>query len=325
MTLLVFSDGCGDSLKLETIKYRAIAKANRVWNLCHSMQYVCAEDFVARMNIGVYIACLAAVCRELGILFQMCVGEADVHIARVTTQKNHFACVSSDSDFFCLGVPCISFSSVRFKADVVSACLFTPSTLTECLELKDAKLLPHLACLVGNDFINNDDVALVHNMLQLSVQNKSILQNISRWNIVDSVVKFLQTFECVEELQSKLSQSPRLENYFHALEQYNIHIPVDSDMCQQEVLSRLSLKLQQAAKDSSVVVFRCNLPVLLVPMMFQPTQDAPQLHIVSMFANLRSRILNATLAPGTLVEQEQLTTVGETIFKHTARSIPGLF
>ncbi len=344
MDCQVFCDGLGEQQKSEKHRERAINRANRIWSLSQSLELgvpFTTDDFIARINMGLFVACLGAVCRKLLIEFTCCVGEADLYIARVTLQNQYYACLSNDSDFFCLQAPYIPLTSIKSNDNgSLSVELYTADNVVKVLQLHDVELLAHLSCLIGNDFFNDDDVYKMHAMLKIllpSPFSKNIIHHIQ------SVLVFLQKFKtCHDLLQTvqthKNEDENLIEKYHRAIAQYAVHIPAlefkkfDEDPCvyntarNQGGLFGLSLKLQRFDPNRDTV-FRSWLPLHLVPVVapFNVSQDMPQQNIVAMFTHLRNKIIASKIGPNVQVESEQLTTHGEVVWKFTSQRVPGLF
>lgn len=313
--LLIITDGIGEPQKEETHRLRHIQRNNKVCGMIQALENDInpnLDDFSTRMNIGIYIACLKYICNKLKIEFYACEKEADLQIAKFTLEKNFFACLSSDSDFFCLQAPYIPLNSIVFHSDRISADLYTAESIIGTLGFTSILFLPHLACLIGNDYISQDDKKEIHSILNIPSNDKNTLENIVE------VIKFLtQTEKVLEVINTKLSNCKK---YQDALLQYDISI-VHMEQ-EQLFLFGLSLKLYAYNKSEKKLPFRVTLtanPFFLYSNMKLP--EEPQMRVSLAFKNLRSRIYDVSLGPNILIEEETISFNSNSIDKWKTKKI----
>ncbi len=326
-TLIVICDGAGEPQKEQTHRERHIQRNNKVCTMLQALEndiLPSEEYFSTRMNIGIYIACLAHVCRKLTIEFQCCIGEADLKIATITLEKNFFACLSSDSDFFCLQVPYIAFSSLLFQTNGIQADLYHPQLTALALDLPMIELFPHFACLIGNDYICPDDKKEIHLLLEIPSESKNLLENIQ------CVIQYLKTDNSLSQINEKLMNNKK---YQDALLQYNINNnntmedktendDIYTNLKKKGCLFGLSLKLHNFSlnpEKSFHVILPAN-PFSLNLTMKLP--EEPQFHMALAFKFLRSKLYDIYLGPNILIEEETISFEMNTIQKWKTKPLP---
>lgn len=95
--------------------------------------------------------------------------------------RNFTAVLADDSDYLCLGVPYLSLSSLQVHDDKAFARLFSPAKVlngsfypfnlfySHLLALAiPSHLLPTLACLVGNDYMEEKDLNVYHTKVEIA-------------------------------------------------------------------------------------------------------------------------------------------------------------
>ncbi len=308
MQLYMYCDGVGEVVKKTTHRERNGLRASKACGMMQALQFGIMphqDDFLARMNIGLYIASLMYVCTKLSIPFHRCEAEADLYIATTTFQRDFFALLSTDSDFFCLKANYIPLSSIEFtKTSTVNVSLYTGCSIIQALQLTNGNLLPHLACLVGNDYVTEDDRDLVHHALQLVSEGHSK----NPIELVKCVVAYLRK-QTASEINSSICRynSQLFDRYNIALAQYDIKYDVGfySESKKDETMysqTGISLKLQ-SFKTRKEAIFQ----ITLTPYPFMRSVWYAQFHVAMAFKFVRQRLYDYVLGVNVDVEEDIVT------------------
>jgi len=305
MEIFMFVDGLNEVQKTETHQERNASRANKACSLMQALEANTQPqqtDFLARVNIGLYVATLAYVCKKLNIHFYQCTGEADLEIAKKTIRDNLFACLSNDSDFFCMQACYIPLASLKISAQgVVSACLFTPAAVLCALGFSDATKLAHFANLVGNDYITQSDKIMLHDMLHIPSANKNVFETIKL------VVKFINSFsnDFVYHIEQTLSQIPVLrQKYTAGLLQYNSHSNMEEAKMSSSIpLFELCLKFRFFKSHLFQTTFPSYPFGFAKQTLCYQKPIEPQFRVAVSFASLRQRLYDLALGADVSVEE----------------------
>jgi len=153
-------------------------------------------------------------------------GEADLEMARFAYQNGAFAVMTNDSDFLCF--PSISsvilFDSITLYPNGDITCsLYKPSVTASWFSFQPP-LLPLFACLVGNDFLN-DEIALA-SLHRLILPGAGTDRN--RAGLLERVGRYLSRFgsdlkSAMTEIDSALRSNESMRKLLRqAVKKYDI-------------------------------------------------------------------------------------------------------
>jgi len=170
-------------------------------------------------------------------------------------------------------------------------------------------MLPHLACLCGNDYIDSDESQVLHGLLNIRSEGKNLLEAIG------CVVRFLSRgSEFLIATLTANAANPVVVIYQRALLQYDLSPPDRPE--QKDPLVRSLLAAQSKGQVFGlalhIVGYFLNQEKVFRPAIsagafaFSPNTTNPQqaqLQALTAFARVRARLCDVVLGPGRMVEE----------------------
>lgn len=191
-------------------------------------------------------------------------------------------------------------------------------------------MLPHLACLCGNDYVDFDkDRPALHKLLSIPSEGMKL------FDAIGCVVAFLS--KASEHLNATLAANaadPLVVKYRQALQQYNLSMPQNRAE-QKDPLVRSMLAAQSKGQvfGFALKLLGCLLnneevfrPALSAgPFALSPNTtnlQQAQFQALSAFTRVRARLCDVVLGPGRTVEEEINAADGLIIYRRVTKDLP---